>query len=234
VLGDLMRNSAFRHLVWGGSLVVLVGYGLAAFLPALLVRSYQLPLGQVGLLTGLVAGAGGAIGTMAGGLAGDRWGAGQPRRLAIIAALAVLPAPFLLAGGILSHSLEILIAASFLAMVAIYAYVAPAFAQVHALAQARSRATVTSVYYLVTNLIGLGLGPPLIGAASDFGARQEIGLDATEFARACLSADGPPRAACSAASATGMESALLIMSVLPLVAAAHFLVAARRYRQRTT
>lgn len=232
VLGDLMRNSAFRHLVWGGSLVVLVGYGLAAFLPALLVRSYHLPLGQVGLLTGLVAGVGGAIGTMAGGMAGDRWGVGRPRRLAIIAAVAVLPAPFLLAGGILSHSLPIAIAGSFLAMVAIYAYVAPAFAQVHALAQARSRATVTSVYYLVTNLIGLGLGPPLIGAASDYGARQAMGLDATAFTQACLNANSPPLATCSAAGATGMEFALLIMSVLPMIAAAHFLVAARRYRQQ--
>lgn len=232
VLGDLMRNSAFRHLVWGGSLVVLVGYGLAAFLPALLVRSYQLPLGQVGLLTGLVAGLGGAIGTMAGGLAGDRWGVGQPRRLAIIAAVAVLPAPLLLAGGILSHSLTIAIAGSFLAMVAIYAYVAPAFAQVHALAMARSRATVTSVYYLVTNLIGLGIGPPLIGAASDYWAHEAMGLDAAGFAQACLNADSLPLAACSAAGATGMESALLVMSMLPLIAAAHFLVAARRYRQQ--
>lgn len=232
VVRDLLRNPAFRHLVWGGSLVVLVGYCLAAFLPALLVRTYQLPLAQVGLITGIVAGLGGAIGTMAGGLAGDRWGRGQPRRLALVTALAVFPAPLLLAGGIMSRSLPLAVAGSFLAMIAIYGYVAPAFAQVHALASTRSRATVTSIYYLVTNLVGLGIGPPLIGAASDFWARRALDLDAAGFARTCLQPAGRSPPACAAAMAEGMEAALLAMSVLPLLAGIHFLVVARRYRQQ--
>lgn len=208
--------------------MVLVGYCLAAFLPALLVRRYGLPLAEVGLITGVVAGAGGAIGTIAGGLVGDRWGDGIPRRLAYVTALAVLPAPLLIAGGILSHALAWAVAGSTLGMIAIYAYVAPAFAQVHALSNSGNRATVTSIYYLITNLIGLGIGPPLVGAISDFSARRALGLDATQFAQACLR-PGPPLSACPAALADGMEAALLAISMLPLLAAAHFLLGARRY-----
>ena len=232
VAGELLRNSAFRHLVWGGSLVVLTGYCIAAFLPALLVRRYHLPLGEVGLITGVVAGLGGAIGTMAGGLAGDFWGSGRPPRLALISALAVFPAPLLLVGGITSHRLAMVAGGSFLGMIAIYGYIAPAFAQVHALAGPRTRATVTSIYYLVTNLVGLGIGPPLLGAVSDFHARRALGLDAAGFAQSCLRPGRQPLPDCSAAMANGMEAALLAISLLPLIAGIHFLIVARRYRQQ--
>ncbi|MBB3860186.1 MFS family permease [Novosphingobium hassiacum] len=233
VAGKLVRNSAFRHLVWGGSLVVLVGYCLAAFLPALLVRSYGLPLAQVGLLTGLVGGLGGGIGTLVGGFLGDRWAMGRPARLAMLAALAVLPAPALIAGGILSHDLHLAVAGCFFGMIAIYGYVAPAFAQVHALAEERSRATVTSIYYLVTNLVGLGIGPPLLGALSDFWARGRLGLDSAGFVRACLTQGTTPQSGCAPAMAHGMEMALVAMSLLPLAAAVHFMLVARRYRQQS-
>lgn len=229
VASELWLSSAFRHLVWGGSLVVLVGYCLAAFLPALLMRSYGLPLVQVGLITGIVAGIGGGIGTMMGGLISDRWAAGRPYRLAIIAALAILPAPGLVAGGILSGRLDLCIAGTFLGTVSIYGYIAPAFAQVHALADGNSRATVTSVYYLITNLIGLGLGPPLVGAVSDFWARHQLGLDAAQFATTCLQSTGQSSPVCAGAIADGMEMALLAMSALPFIAAMHFFIVAHRH-----
>lgn len=232
VARDLSGNRAFLHLVWGGSLVVLVGYCLAAFLPALLVRSYQLPLGQVGLITGAVAGLGGGIGTMLGGLAGDRWGSGKPQRLAMICALAVFPAPLVLIGGILSHQLAFVAAASFLGMLLLYAYIAPAFTQVHALAGQRTRATVTSIYYLITNLIGLGIGPPLVGALSDLRARHILGLDSAGFAETCLKPVTTASAQCAQAIAGGMEAALLVMSLLPLLAGVHFIITARLYRQQ--
>lgn len=232
VVRELLQRSAFRHLVWGGSLVVLVGYCLAAFLPALLIRRYHLPLNQVGLITGLVTGLGGAIGTMAGGLAGDRWGGGHAPRLALITALAVFPAPFLLAAGVMSQELPLAVGGAFLGMVAIYGYVAPAFAQVHGMATTRTRATVTSIYYLITNLVGLGLGPPMLGAISDFWARRVMGLNADAFAKVCLAPGDRPAAACAEAMASGMEMALLAMTPLPLLAGVHFLVVARRHRQQ--
>lgn len=226
---ELFQNSAFRHLVWGGSLVVLVGYSLAAFLPALLIRRYNLPLAEVGLITGTVAGIGGAIGTMAGGFAGDRWGRGRPKYLAVVTALAVFPAPLLLISGIMSQKLPFAVAGTLLGMIAIYGYIAPAFAQVHALAGARSRATVTSIYYLVTNLVGLGIGPPLLGAMSDYFSRQAVNLDSASFAETCLKVQTDASADCSAAMASGIETALLVMSLLPFIAGIHFLIAAKRY-----
>lgn len=231
VAGELVRNSAFRHLAWGGALVVLVGYCLPAFLPALLVRSYGLPLAQVGLFTGLVSGLGGGVGTIIGGIAGDRWAKGQPVRLAIVSALAIVPAPIFIAGGILSNNLYLAVAGCMLGTASLYAFVAPTFAQVHALASGRNRATVTSIFYLVTNLVGFGLGPPIVGALSDFWSRRALGLDAEAFAVTCLSS-AARRSDCNMAMADGMEMALLAMCLLPLVASCHFLMVARRQSQQ--
>ncbi|MCW1383605.1 MFS transporter [Novosphingobium sp. KCTC 2891] len=230
VLRDLLGRPAFRHLVWGGSLVVLVGYGVPAFLPAYLTRQFHLPLAEVGLIAGLVNGVAAGIGTILGGIAGDRWGASDARRLALIPAFMVLPAAPLLVGGLLSGSLWVAVAGTFLGNMAICGYIAPAFAQVHRMATTRSRATVTAVYYLITNLVGLGLGPPIIGAISDTRARQMMGLDAAAFQSLCLPLKGTPGAGCGEALAGGMTTALAVISLLPLVAVVHFLIAARKVR----
>lgn len=209
--------------------MVLVGYGIAAFLPPLLLRRFHLPLGEVGLIAGTVSGIGGGIGTMIGGLAGDRWGAGQPRRLALIAALAAFVSAPLLIGGILSTSLAGLVCGTFLGTLSVYAYVAPAFAQVHDFATARSRATVTSIFYLVTNLVGLGLGPPLIGAISDRSAQMSLALDSNAFRSLCFKASSLQHAVCANAIADGLANALVVISVLPLLAAMHFFFASYQY-----
>lgn len=230
VLRDVLGRPQFRHLVWGGSLVVLVGYGVPAFLPAYLTRRFHLPLAEVGLIAGLVNGVAAAIGTIAGGIAGDRWGAADARRLALIPALMVLPAAPLLVGGLLSGSLWVAVAGTYLGNMAICGYIAPAFAQVHRMAGARSRATVTAIYYLITNLVGLGLGPPIIGAISDIRARQVLGHDAAAFQSLCLPANGIPGAGCGDALAEGMTTALALISLLPLLAVVHFLISARKLR----
>lgn len=230
VLREALANSAFRHLVWGASLVVMVGYSVAAFLPALLQRNYHLPMTEVGLIAGLVTGVGGGIGTMLGGVLGDRWAAGKPERLARIAALAALTAAPLTVCGILSATLSGLVGGAFLGTLAIYTYIAPAFAQVHGLATARTRATVIAIFYLITNLIGLGLGPPLVGAISDAWARNILNVDATAFSTLCTRAKLAADPACADAAASGLTAALVMISTLSLVASVHFLIVARRHR----
>lgn len=231
VLRGALSNSAFRHLVWGASLVVMVGYSVAGFLPALLQRSYHLPMTKVGLIAGLVTGLGGGFGTMLGGLAGDRWGMGKPEKLARISAYAAFAAAPLTIGGILSGSLPGVVAGTFLGTLAIYAYIAPAFAQVHGLATARTRATVTAIFYLITNLVGLGLGPPLVGAISDAWARGMLNLDPAAFHSLCTRAKVAADPVCAGAAASGMMSALALVSSLTLLAGVHFLIAGRRHRE---
>lgn len=68
VLRTLFGNAAFGQFAPGAALVVLVGYGVAAFLPPFFIRGHHLGLAEVGLLAGLINGGAAALGTLLGGL----------------------------------------------------------------------------------------------------------------------------------------------------------------------
>jgi MFS family permease len=46
-------------------------------------------------------------------------------------------------------------------------YIAPTFARLQSMVDTRMRATAASILFLIINLIGLGLGPPLVGYIGD-------------------------------------------------------------------
>jgi len=56
---------------------------------------------------------------------------------------------------------------SFVFNCAINLYLAPIFAISHGLVDARTRALVSSILFFLSNLIGLGAGPTIIGILSD-------------------------------------------------------------------
>jgi len=85
-------------------------------------------------------------------------------------------------------------------------YLAPSFATTQALATPRMRAAASAVLLFLLNLIGMGLGPLAIGAASD-------GL-----ARAAGFGD------------TSLRWALLLMTLVNLWSAVHYFLGARTLR----
>jgi hypothetical protein len=78
------------------------------------------------------------------------------------------------------------------------------------------RATAAAILFLIINLIGMGLGPPIVGLASDCFAGQAL----PGFAVRCPIGSSDP--ACAAASATGMRHALVACGLVCLWAGAHF------------
>jgi hypothetical protein len=108
----------------------------------------------------------------------------------------------------------------------IYTYIAPTFAQVHAMVGARMRATASSVLVLIMNLIGLG--PVLVGTVSDRAAALRFGTSSNHYSTACRSPAAGIEAACQAASAHGITVALIFVSTLLSWTAVHFWLAGRR------
>jgi predicted MFS family arabinose efflux permease len=167
VVRTLLSNPAFRQFAAGAALVVLVGYGVAAFLPSFLIRVHHLGIAQVGLVAGLINGAAAGVGTLAGGFVADRFGV---RNLSVYgrfpAAMMLLATPCFVAG----FTVGALWQATILLMIAtacIYTYIAPTFARLQSMVSTRMRATAASLLFLIINLIGLGLGPPLVGFIGD-------------------------------------------------------------------
>lgn len=223
VLRRLFAQSAYRHATAGAALVVLVGYGAASFLPAYLIRHHGLPIAEVGIFAGLVNGIAAAFGTMAGGYAGDRLVARNPRLAGVVPACSVLIATPLMIFGFMSKDLAISMLGIFLGTMFIYGYIAPTFSLVHTLSSARSRATATALFYLVINMVGTGLGPPLIGAISDaVSVRAFAGSPARFHALCTPGAVTATDDLCRQAAAAGLTSALAMVSLLLVWASIHF------------
>jgi hypothetical protein len=83
----------------------------------------------------------------------------------------------------------------------------------------------------MTNLVGAGLGPLLVGTLSDVFARHAFGPG---FAVACAGARAAQTAAagaCGQASAAGLQWACIVAAVVYLWAAVHFALAARTLKR---
>ena len=89
--------------------------------------------------------------------------------------------------------------------VIIAVYHGPVYAMTQALAPLRMRAVAAAVLLFVTNIIGLGFGPQIVGIISDL-LKPEFGLDSLRYA-------------------------LLIVSSLYLWSGLHYLLAARTLRE---
>ena len=95
---------------------------------------------------------------------------------------------------------------------------------------AKSRATATAVLLFIVNLLGYGLGPPVIGALSDFLANMHMGTLGVAPAL-CEGAAAAGNAACVAASEFGLRWAIFIGLFGYLWAGVHFLLAWRTLRR---
>lgn len=212
VLRHLAASAVFRNFAGGAALVVLVGYGVAAFLPPFLIRVHGLGLAEVGLVAGLVNGIAAGIGTLFGGFAADHFGNRDVRFYGWMPGVMMAIATPALIGGFLVGSLWLAALLLMIGTACLYTYIAPTFARVHALVGARMRATAAAVMFLIINLVGLGLGPPIIGAVSDrVSATRFDPIDPTHFHAACAT---PTAAGCEAAAAAGITAGMVAVCLL--------------------
>jgi predicted MFS family arabinose efflux permease len=163
----LFRHPSMRHIFIGGSVASIAAYAAIGWLPAFLIRSHGLGTAAAGAVLAVLLGVLGGLGTLAGGVLADRAGARAPAwrlRVVGVAFLAVLPfwpAALLVAGPIPA------IACLALPSAALCFYLAPTFAAVQSLADPAMRALAAALLLLTGSLVGLGLGPLLVGLLSD-------------------------------------------------------------------
>jgi hypothetical protein len=121
------------------------------------------------------------------------------------------------------------------AHVCMFLYYAPSLALAQNMVGANMRASSAFVVSLVLGLVGIGLGPTIVGFLSSHFAARAFTLGA--FQAACPGETAPVgashalAAACSAASAAGIRHALMVMSLFGLWAALHYFLAARSLRR---
>lgn len=224
VLRRLGRSPAFLHLTCGSGLVGLVGFGLNLFLIPFLVRVHGLSLPQAGLIFALSFSLATAVGTTAGGflVAGlarrnIRWNGWAP-------AIAITLALPLYLAAIYQSDWRLLIGLLFCATVCLYAFLPAVMTVTQSLVEPRMRASAAALHSFGQTVAGLGLGSVILGYLSD---RLAAAAYSGNYAAACLVKSGAPTPPCLAASAAGLQHAMMSISVVLLVAIYNYWRAAR-------
>ena len=163
----LWRQKSFVYLSLGAALHAFVGYGLTIWNPSFFVRSHGLGTGEIGTILALLVGLVGGVGTFFGGWYADRIASRDARWYMWLPLLGLAATvPFLVAAYLSkSHQLAFL-----LFVIPVFCgslYLGPSFAATQSLVPPHMRAVAAAVLLFVLNIIGLGLGPQLIGVLSD-------------------------------------------------------------------
>ena len=201
----LLRRPALRHLILGLSIGSFGTYGLVQWIPTFFIRSHGLTLTEIGLRSGLVAGVGGILGTLFGGLVAVRLLRADRRWELWLPALAYAgSAPFYV-GIFLVQSTNAAIALQVVATFIAATGGGVALSAIQSFAEPHRRAVAVALVLFMSSLVGLGGGPLLVGVVSDL-LHARLGAESLRYA--------------------------LIISTAALVwAGAHFALAARTARQ---
>ena len=186
IVASLCNVKSLRLISACFILLYTIGLGLGPWYGALLVRKHGLTAAELGIVLGLVIGVGGLIGTLLGGLISkNRFRDAESGQLRALAATITLMFP-LYVGFALIPSPQISIASLFVLIVAFTSVFAPTYALIQELVPARGRASTLATIMLFANLIGMGLGPQLVGLMSDAFQRLSVGSSATSLAYAMV------------------------------------------------
>ena len=176
-LDNIFRLPSFAHIMVGVGFTGIAGYGLGVWSPSFLVRVHNMSLVDAGLYLGLIGVFGGGLGTISSGLLVDRlarrdkrWQLWLPAIgifLALPTQLAFLlwPAEHRLVMG----DVDAPFALVFMGLSAVFAsfWIAPSYAAVQNLVPQYWRTQASALMLLAINLLGMGLGPLLVGMLSD-------------------------------------------------------------------
>lgn len=167
VLAVLWRQLSARNLLMAFVLLATIGLGLSPWYATFLIRSHGMNTAELGVWLGSVFCFGGVAGTLMGGFIVTRWlpnnERGQMRLVAmLIATLTPLYVLFLLVS-----ERQLALAVFFLLNIVFSFFLGPCYALLQRLVSDEMRATTLAVLMLLSNLIGMGLGPQLVGLLSD-------------------------------------------------------------------
>ncbi|MEJ0007199.1 MAG: MFS transporter [Steroidobacteraceae bacterium] len=230
----LLAKPAMRQTLIAGALAGTSMNAIGQFLNPFLARNFLLGPAEVGRLLGLIAGVSMASGLLLGGFGVD-WAGRFDKRWAVWGpALGLVLATPLFILGFTRGSLHTTVIVLICAHVSMFVFYSPTLAIAQNMVGANMRASSAFVVSgLVLGLVGIGVGPTLVGFLSDRFATHAF----AGFLGSCPGGRAPPGSlpaladACHNAGATGIREALMVMSLLCVWSAVHYVLAARTLRQ---
>ncbi|MEM1232226.1 MAG: MFS transporter, partial [Pseudomonadota bacterium] len=169
--GLMFGSKAFLLVTIGFPIISFMTYGIGFWSPPYMLRTFDVPLSEAGIVLGLGAAVGGWVGITAGGVLSDRWKQRAANaRLYMGVLVPLLAVPFV-ALFLLAQSAWLAYLASFLYSIFSTLWIGAAASTVNDLVLPRMRASASAYYILMNTFVGLAMGPFVIGQLSDGFAR---------------------------------------------------------------
>jgi len=143
-------------------------YALISFAPPFLMRTFGMNSQSAGWSLGLLHGIAGVSGALAGGWLGDRVVAKDRRWRLWLACVALLIAAPCTVAAFLAPSSGLSLVCMAAPKFTYLLYMAPTFALIHSMVPSHMRAQSSAAIYFGMGMIGLSLGPLVVGALSDY------------------------------------------------------------------
>lgn len=186
VVVDLWRRQVTRHLTLAIILLLTMGAGLGPWYATFLTRYHGLSTSSLGLWLGLIFSMGGLAGISLGGyLSTSRFADDEPGQMKVTAlAVACLCPAFLLF--LLLRPTAAALGALAVLWTLFNFFIGPTFTLLQRLVPPDTRATSLALVMMFANLIGMGLGPQIVGVLSDL-FKPALGLQSLRYAMLTLS-----------------------------------------------
>ena len=167
VLNTLWLQPTFRHIVLAFCVTFFFGTGISLWLPTFFIRSHGMETGELGAWLAFVWGVCAVFGTYLGGVLATHYAAGKEGLQMRTIALAHILYGILFVTVYLSsnkyNALALLAALTIIGA----AVNGPIFSAIQSLVNDRMRSVALALIFLLSNLIGFGLGPLTAGVLSD-------------------------------------------------------------------
>lgn len=212
----LAGNRAFVLLFCAGAFMSQGIGGTSMFSASYFVRQFHLSLGEAGLITGIGLGAGGFLGTMAGGYFADRFAGSHGRSYPFVCAVGAILASLFFLITFSAVAWPLAMGAMLFANFATDLKNGPNLAAAQNMAPPHMRATASATIMFALIVLGTGMGPLLVGMVSDFTAKDVFPAALGSFPQLCHGgkaiAGAAPQLveACRSASAAGLHAGMFV------------------------
>lgn len=218
----LLADRAYRHLLFGLSVTSMGLYSAGNFAVSFFMRVHGLSLLEAGGYLGTIATISSLIGMSVSGFGVDLIGRRGMRWYALVPCIGLIVTTPL-------YLYAYAAAPPFVAMICLlvggifmFFHAVPTLVAMQNMVAPNMRATAAFLYFFVSTLVGIGLGPSVIGKLSDIYASSALG---GSFATSCVGQT--LTTACAAASAYGVRMALVTSCSFFVWGAIHYWIAAR-------
>jgi len=161
-----VQKAAF-HVVMGGGVCALWGWGLMYWTPTFLQRAYGLDVGEAGAVTGYAHLVGGSLATVGTAWILSRPAMADPRRVVWLLAAGIALATLPSMAAYWTHSLDVAKLMFWIFIPSIYFYIGPCFGLLNNLAPCHMRNMFIAICLLVANIFNLIVAPWFVGFLSD-------------------------------------------------------------------